>query len=79
MPIYKKKKKDSIKNLSESRLAAKKNLLKAVNPILKKYMEDNKIRMIIDKQRVVMGDKDLEITDKIITILDKELPSIKLN
>ena len=42
-------------------------------------MEDNNVRLVLDKQSVVLGDTQLEITDKIIQILNKELPSIKLN
>ena len=42
-------------------------------------MEENNIRLILDKQGVVMGDKTLEITSQIIAILDKELPSLKIN
>ena len=34
-------------------------------------MEDNKIRVIVAKQSVVLGDKTLEITDQIIAILNK--------
>ena len=33
-------------------------------------MEDNKIRIVLDKKGVILGDKTLEITDKIIAILN---------
>jgi len=42
-------------------------------------MEDNNIRIIVDKKSVVMGDSTLEITDQIITILNKEISSLKIN
>jgi len=42
-------------------------------------MEDNNIRLIVDKKSVILGDKTLEITDQIIVILNKELPSLKIN
>ena len=42
-------------------------------------MEENNIRLILDKKSVILGDKNLEITDKIINILNKELLSIKVN
>ena len=74
-----KDKQKSSQNISKTRNKARQDLLKAVNPIIKKYMEDNKIRIIINKQSVVMGDTTLEITDKIITILNKELQPIKIN
>ena len=62
--------------MSKSRNDAKVSLLKAVNPIIKDYMEENKIRLIINKNSVVLGDTNLEITDQIIAILNKKLPSI---
>jgi len=42
-------------------------------------MTDNNVRMIVDKKIVLMGDSNLEITDQIISILNKELSSIKIN
>jgi len=74
-----KNKKNSFKNLAESRKNARKTLIKALDPILKKYMEDNSIKIIVDKQAVVRGDVTLEITNQIIAILNKELPSLKIN
>jgi Skp family chaperone for outer membrane proteins len=72
-------KKKSFNNLAKSRDTARKTLLTKVNPIIKKYMEDNNIRIIVDKKSVVMGDSTLEITDQIITILNKEISSLKIN
>jgi len=68
-----KNKQDSFNDISKSRNKAKQALLKSVNPIIKKYMEDNKIRIILDKKGIIMGDTKLEITDQIIAILNKEL------
>tara|TARA_B110000971_G_scaffold221778_1_gene270505 strand:+ start:1908 stop:2423 length:516 start_codon:yes stop_codon:yes gene_type:complete len=73
-----KKKQESFKNMQKTRNDAKQLLLKSVNPILKKYMEDNNIRLVVDKQMVLMGDTQLEITDQIITILNKELKSLQI-
>jgi Skp family chaperone for outer membrane proteins len=74
-----KNKQSSFNGIAKSRNDAKQTLLKAVNPIIKKYMEENSIRLIVDKKSVVMGDKTLEITSQIIAILNKELPSVKIN
>ena len=72
-------KQNSLNEIAKSRALAKQELLKNVNPILKTYMEENKIRLIVDKQSVVLGDTTLEITDKIIEILNQKLNSIKIN
>ena len=42
-------------------------------------MADNKIRLVIDKKNVLLGDSSLEITSQIIEILNKELKSLNLN
>lgn len=69
----------SLNSIAKSRAAAKEELLVKLNPIIKKYMEQNSIRLVIDKQSVILGDTKLEITDKIIAILNEELKSIKVN
>ena len=74
-----KSKRESFDNIAQSRRNSKKALQDAVNPIIKKYMEDNNIRLILDKKSVVMGDTNLEITNQIIAILNKEVPSLKIN
>ena len=74
-----KNKQQSFNSIAKSRSDARQSLLKAVNPLIKKYMDDNKIQMVFDKQAVVMGDTTLEITDKIIAILNKNLVSLKIN
>ena len=74
-----KKKQDSFNNIAKSRNDAKTALLKAINPIVKKYMEENNIRMVLDKKAVILGVSTLAITDQMIAILNKELPSLKIN
>jgi len=69
----------SLNEIAKSRGLAKQELLKNVNPIIKNYMEENKIRLIVDKQSVVLGYTSLELTDKIIDILNQKLGSIKIN
>jgi len=66
-----KNRQNSFNNIAKLRKDERLLLLKKVNPIIKKYMEENKIGIIVDKQSVIMGDTSLEITDKIIAILNK--------
>ncbi len=73
-----KKKQNSLKNISQMRSRMRTELLKNLNPIIKKYMEDNKIRIVLDKKSILLGDIKLDITDPIIKILNKKLKSIKL-
>ena len=74
-----KNKQASFKKIAKSRNDAKQKLQEILSPIIKKYMENNNIRIILDKEAVIMGDSTLEVTDQIIVILNKELPSLKIN
>ncbi|MDB9761085.1 OmpH family outer membrane protein [Pelagibacteraceae bacterium] len=76
---HQKDRKISFDNIAKLKSNSKEQLLKSVNPIVKKYMEDNKIRLVVEKNSVMMGDTSLEITDQIIVILNKEITSLKLN
>mgnify|MGYP002060045373 FL=1 len=69
----------SIKDLAKKRKKAGDEMLKNLNPILGKYMEENNIAVVIDKKNVLMGNKKFEITSQIIEILNKEFKSINLN
>ena len=42
-------------------------------------MEDNNIRVVLDKQSIILADAKLELTNIIIDLLNKNLSSIKLN
>ena len=72
-------KQNSLNGIAKSRAQARQELLKNLNPILKSYMEENNIRLIVDKQSVILGDTTLEITDKIIEILNQKLSTLKIN
>ena len=54
-------------------------MLRKLNPIIKKYMVDNQIRMVIDKKSLILADEKINITKEILNKLNEELKSIKLN
>ena len=74
-----KEREKSIKDVASKRKKAGDQMLKNLNPILGKYMEENNITVVIDKKNVLMGNKKFEITTQIIDILNKEFKSINLN
>ena len=41
-------------------------------------MKENKIRLVLDKKNIVIGDSSLDLTDKIIELLNKEIKSLKI-
>ena len=42
-------------------------------------MKEKKIRMVVDNKSILLADENLNITNDIIKILNKQLKSIKLN
>ncbi len=68
----------SLNDIAKLRAKARKQLLEKLNPIIKKYMADNNIKVVLDREAVLLGDATLDITAKIIEILNKELKSLDL-
>ena len=54
-------------------------LLSIINPILSDYSKANNISIILQKKNVVLAKTDLNITNKIIDILNSKIESINLN
>ena len=64
--------------IAKQRAEARNGLLKALNPILTKHMSENNIQIIIDKKYVIMANSKIDLTSKILEILNKELKSLNL-
>ena len=65
-------------SVSKQRTKARSEILKNLNPILKDYMKEKKIRMVVDNKSILLADESLNITQDIIKILNQKLKSIKL-
>ena len=75
---YQSKRRSSLEKIAKQRADARAELLKKLDPILKKYINDNNISIIIDKKNVIMGSADFDLTNIIIENLNKELPTLNL-
>ena len=75
---YQKSKEKRLNDIAKLRAGARSKLLANLNPVIKKYMEENKVRLVLDKKAVLLGDSKLEITKEIIEILNKELTSLNI-
>ena len=68
-----------LSEVSKKRSKAKTELLKTLNPIIKEYMKEKNIRMVLDKKSMLLADESLDITQNIVKLLNNKLKSIKLN
>ena len=66
-------------SISKQRTKARTELLKTLNPIIKDYMKEKKIRLVLEKKSILLADENLNITKEITDLLNNKLKSIKLN
>lgn len=76
---YRNKKEKFNKDINQKRLKATGDALVYLNKILAEYASKNSISMIIQKKNIIIGKSDMDITDKILKIFDKEVKDIKIN
>ena len=74
-----KNKKNLLDTVAKQRSKARSELLKNLNPVIKDYMEEKKIRYVMDKKSLILADESLDITQEIIKKLNDKIKSVKLN
>lgn len=75
---YKKSKKLKINKVNKMRIDAQILLLKKLNTILSEYSTKNSISIVLPKNNIIIGKSELDITAKIIKIVDSEVKKINL-
>ena len=70
---------DKINNdFNKLRIDNTNKLLKLINPILVSYSNDKSISLILKKRDLVIGKTELDITDEIILIINKDINQFKI-
>ena len=54
-----------------------KEILKVLNPIIAKYVDLNSISLVIPKKNIIVGKKNLDITEQIIQLLNNDIKKLK--
>lgn len=70
---YKKFKSDELEILKKKRNSEIITLIKQINPVIEKYMSDNSISIIIDKKNIFIADKNYDITEDLIELINKNI------
>ena len=76
--IYNQNRNKKIKKFNKLKVENTNNLLKQINPILKKYSTENEISIILQKKDLIIGKTELDITEDIIKIVNAEVKELKL-
>ena len=66
-------------DLNKKRIEGTNIILNSLKPILSEYSEKNSISMVLQKQNVIIGKKELDITKDIILILNEKIKQIDIN
>lgn len=74
---YRNQKKDFIDNLNKKKTDYLKIVLNSLNPIISKYVEENEISLVLQKKNIIVAKKELDITIKILELLDNKLKKIE--
>ena len=75
---YKQNKFNEIEELKKKRNKNILIFLNQINPIIEKFMTDNSIYMIIDKKNVFIANKEYDITNNLIELIDNQIKSITI-
>ena len=75
---YKKNKKKEIENLKKKRNKNIVNFINLINPIIEKYMADNSIYILMDKKNVFIANKNYDITNKLIELIDIQIKTVEI-
>jgi len=75
---YEKNKDIEINNFKKKREINILNLLNLINPIIEKYMADNSIHILLDKKNVFIANKDYDITNFLIELIDNQIKTIEV-
>ncbi len=70
---YKNLRSDQINKLKTKRNKEILNLLKLINPLIEKYMNENSISILIDKKNIYIADKNYDITKSLVDLINNSL------
>ena len=68
---YKKEKNQLIEQFKKNKEIKLEKFLKDINPLIQKYMKDNSIDLVLEKNNIFIGNKNKDITNDIIKIINK--------
>ena len=74
---YRSDKQLSFDKLKKIKIDKTNEILTVLNPIITEYVDLNEISLVIPKKNIVVGKKNLDITDQIILLLNQNIINLK--
>ncbi len=66
-----------IEDIQKRNVKAKNELVNIVTEILANYSAENQIKLVLNKESIILGIKTIDITNEILALLDKKVKKIK--
>ena len=64
-------------NFDSFKVKSKKKILYLLNPIITDFLQSNSIKILLQKEKIIFGDDNLDITEKILKIFNDKHKKIK--
>jgi len=74
--FYRKEQKQFNEEIDSKKVKYTKIILKSLNPIISKYVEDNSIMIVFPKKSIIIAKKNLDITKPVMNLLNNQLKKI---
>tara|TARA_B100001250_G_C19742006_1_gene763506 strand:+ start:935 stop:1447 length:513 start_codon:yes stop_codon:yes gene_type:complete len=73
---YKIERKNILNELNKKKINYTKEVLNNLNPIITDYVEKNLVSIVLPKKNIIVGKKDLDITEDILKLLNNKITEI---
>ena len=61
------------------RINSQKKIVEALNPLITSFLKKESVQILLQKEQIVFGDKELDITEEILTIFNDKHKKIKFD
>ena len=71
--------KKKMNNFNNFQINAQKKILETLNPLIVDYLKNQSIQILLQKDKIIFGDDNLDITKEILEIFNKKHNNIKFD
>ena len=66
-------------DFNKYRMNSQKKIIEALNPIITAFLKKESVQILLQKEQIIFGDKELDITEKILRIFNDKHKKIKFD
>ena len=66
-------------DFNKYRMNSQKKIIEALNPLITAFLKKESVQILLQKEQIIFGDKELDITEEILKIFDDKHKKIKFD